>query len=126
MTQADSSGPAETHPRLTVTARGTGDGCQVVAVSGELDLDSAAALEDTLTRALRMDPPPRLLAVDLSALAFCDSTGLNLLLQVRRAAEERAVPLHLAGPPPAVSRLLEITGADTLFHIHERLDQALA
>jgi anti-anti-sigma factor len=65
-------------------------------------------------------------ALDFSALTFCDSSGLNLLLGARLEAEQRAVPLHLAGLPPTVLRVFQITGADVVFPIHDRLDQALA
>jgi anti-anti-sigma factor len=66
------------------------------------------------------------IAVDLSVLTFCDSSGLNPLLSARMHAQQRAVPLRLAAPSPVVLRILQVTGADTVLPIHDRIDQARA
>ncbi|BBB01959.1 putative anti-sigma factor antagonist [Actinacidiphila reveromycinica] len=126
MGQVDELGAAGDRARLTVSARSTEDGAQIVCAAGELDLEGGAVLEPVLDRALSADPAPRLVAVDATGVTFCDSSGLNLLLRIRQEAEERSVPLHLAGLTDPVLRVLEITGADSLFSIHAQLDQALA
>ncbi|MFJ7146761.1 STAS domain-containing protein [Streptomyces sp. NPDC100445] len=126
MAHADASGPAEACGQLTVSDSTTQDGARVVSVAGELDLDGEMALGPALFSALRADPPPRLVVLDLSGLTFCDSSGLNLLLRVRLEAEHRSITLRLVCPGATVLRLLKITGMDTLFDIHDRLEQALA
>lgn len=126
MVHSDSSESAQARERLTVCVRNADDGAQVISASGELDLDSQPALEAALTHALRADPAPRLVAVDLTALTFCDSSGLNLLLRAHAQAQQRAIPLRLAGLRPHVLRVFEITGAHTIFSLHDRIDQALA
>jgi anti-anti-sigma factor len=87
-------------PRFDVTVEEEPAGI-VLRVSGELDLVSepqlTATLEQTAGRRVR---------VDLSELAFMDSTGLRALLG---AAREYA-QLTLSGPlQPPVRRLLELT-----------------
>jgi len=90
----------------------------VLAVAGELDLATAPALCVRLdaTRARRS---PRLL-VDLTAVDFCDSTGLRALLGA--AAEVRAHGGRFAmvcRPGGEVARLLEIVGASEWTVVHE-------
>ncbi|GHH82081.1 anti-sigma factor antagonist [Kitasatospora indigofera] len=89
----------------------------VVEVTGELDYDSAPGLRTVLHRALAVRPAPPKLVIDLGGLTFCDSTGLNALLQARIDAERQGTVVHLARPTPAVARVLEITGADQVFPV---------
>ncbi|KOG36840.1 hypothetical protein ADK34_00090 [Streptomyces viridochromogenes] len=55
------------------------------------------------------------LALDLSEVTFCDSTGLNTLLRARQRALKEHRSLTITAASPQVIRLLEITGADRLF-----------
>lgn len=63
--------------------------------------------------------------IDCSRLEFCDSTGLNVLLSARLRAEAEGGAVHLAAMRPTVARVLEITGAEAVFTVHDSLDQAL-
>ena len=70
-------------------------------VSGELDLVSSPLFEAALAEA-----PAHPLQVDLSELAFMDSTGLRALLSAARDHSG----LTLQGPlQPPIQRLLELT-----------------
>ncbi|MFF1875082.1 STAS domain-containing protein [Kitasatospora herbaricolor] len=89
----------------------------VVEITGELDYDSAPRLRTVLQRTLALRPVSPRLVLDLAGLTFCDSTGLNVLLQARTDAERQGTVVHLARPTPAVARVLEITGADQLFPV---------
>jgi anti-anti-sigma factor len=72
-----------------------------VRVSGELDLVSEPLLNDALERAAG-----RPVTLDLTELAFMDSTGLRALLGAARTYDD----LKLQGPLQApVQRLLELT-----------------
>ncbi|MEV4562023.1 STAS domain-containing protein [Kitasatospora sp. NPDC049285] len=108
---------------LTVLVRTSGRSV-IVRPEGELDNDSVQPLSEALDGALRGPPGP--VVVDCGGLSFCDSTGLNLLLRVSRAAESDGRPLLLAGLSPIVARLFEITGAESLVRIHPSLADALA
>ncbi|WP_231608026.1 STAS domain-containing protein [Streptacidiphilus albus] len=96
----------------------------VVAVEGELDLDSAPALTAELNRALE-DRGTGAIVVDCRDMTFCDSTGLNALLAARLRAEAQGTALHLAAVPPATNRMFGITGADTVFQLHPDVGTAL-
>jgi anti-sigma B factor antagonist len=92
-------------------------GVRVIAVAGELDIATAPQLCARLD-ATRVGRRPQLL-VDLSAVDFCDSTGLRALLGA--ASEVRAHGGRFAIVCPAsgdVARLLEIVGAGEWLAIH--------
>ncbi|MFE1432343.1 STAS domain-containing protein [Streptomyces griseoaurantiacus] len=109
--------------RLLVEVREEGTSA-VVTPAGELDHHTAdllrEPLEDCLERGFSR------LVVDCSRLEFCDSTGLNVLLGARLKAEAAGGGVHLVGMQPVVARVFEITGADSVFVLHDTLDQALA
>jgi anti-sigma B factor antagonist len=77
----------------------------VVAVSGEVDIASAPALRSALETAL--DAGTQELWVDLCATTFMDSSGLHVLADAHRVAEER---LTIVCPPGNVRRVLDLTG----------------
>lgn len=112
-----------TEPRLTVASERV-DGAVVVAPSGELDQDTAELLRVELDRALAEEDSR--LVVDCGGLLFCDSTGLNVLLSARLRAEEQGRRVHLAELRPMVARVMEITGAQAVFAVHDTLAEALA
>lgn len=73
----------------------------LVRLIGELDLVSEPVLADALAQ-----PDGKPLRLDLSELAFMDSTGLRALLSLQREHAD----VKLRGPlMPAVQRLLELT-----------------
>jgi anti-anti-sigma factor len=95
----------------------------VFAPAGELDHHTAELLSEPLGAAV--DAGQSRLVVDCSGLEFCDSTGLNVLLGARLRAEAVGGAVHLAAMRPTVARVMEITGADAVFFIHDTVDQAL-
>ncbi|QMU70560.1 STAS domain-containing protein [Streptacidiphilus sp. P02-A3a] len=108
---------------FTVSSRRVGASV-VLAVVGELDLDSAPALTSELTAALG-EPEIELIVVDCEGMSFCDSTGLNALLAARLRAEGQGSAIRLAAVPTATSRMFGITGADTVFQVYPDVESAL-
>lgn len=80
-----------------------------VSLRGELDLAGSQQMEDSLAEIDGSDPSR--VIVDLSGLAFIDSTGLRLLLQADARARERGYDLVLRPGAPPVQRVFEVTGA---------------
>ncbi|WP_455358951.1 STAS domain-containing protein [Streptomyces sp. SYSU K21746] len=109
--------------RLRVDVRSQGRSA-IVTPAGELDHHTAELLREPLDACL--EEGTTRLVVDCSQLEFCDSTGLNVLLGARLKAEAAGGAVHLAGMQPVVARVFEITGADSVFTVHESLDAALA
>ncbi|MFF4006656.1 anti-sigma factor antagonist [Streptomyces sp. NPDC001717] len=89
----------------------------VVHVGGEMDIDRAPMLRNALHTAITRPGRPAEIVVDLADLSFCDSSGLNALIQARHDAEEHGKQLVLRAPQHQFLHLLDITGADTLFAI---------
>ena len=102
---------------LKVSCTSAGDHL-VMSVSGEIDLYTAPRLHAELTTALAGDGPVRLV-VDLSGVGFCDSTGMNVLLAAHRRARENGGDLELSSLRPAVRKILQVTGLDTVFTVTE-------
>lgn len=90
-------------------------GHAVVTATGELDLYTAPRLQTALAALLRGQA--RRVVVDLSGVEFCDSTGMNVLLTAMKRLKEQGGALELAAPRPAVQRILQVTGLDTVFTV---------
>jgi anti-anti-sigma factor len=101
------------------------EGVRVLEVQGELDLATAPVLCRRLdaARAERV----RRLVVDLTALAFCDSTGLRALMgagaEVRVDGGRFAVACPSEGP---VARLFEVTGVAEALRVFTDPREAIA
>ncbi len=86
-----------------------------VTASGELSLDSAAALQEAAGHA-GVDTAETLV-VDLTAVTFADSSAIATLLRLARRAEVRGVHFVVLAAPGPVVRLLELTGVSTRLHV---------
>ena len=87
-----------------------------MAASGEIDLYTAPRLAGELNNVLAKNSAARIV-VDMSGVEFCDSTGMNVLLSALKRAREQGGGLELAGPRPAVRKILQVTGLDTVFTV---------
>jgi len=86
----------------------------VVALAGELDLQSADVLEREVA-ALRAAGRDRIV-IDLREVGFIDSTGLRVLLGLHRTAEHEGRLISLVRGPHPVQRIFELTATAQLFH----------
>ena len=97
----------------------------VVSVAGELDIATAPTLCARLD-ARRVGRRPRLL-VDLTAVDFCDSTGLRALLGAASEVRAHGGRFAIVCPPSGdVARLLEIVGAGEWLGIHADPESGMA
>ncbi len=98
--------------RFEVTVGQSGTGRHIVAVTGELDMAVADGLWERIEPLLT---PGGVVVLDGTEMSFLDSTGLRVLLQAGRHAEEQGAAFRLVVPQEAVRRVLELTGtADRL------------
>lgn len=79
----------------------------VVRVKGELDMSTAPSLADALADA---GPADATVVVDLSAVAFLDSSAIGTLVTAGRARNEAGGRLQIGGRSAIVERVFEITG----------------
>jgi anti-sigma B factor antagonist len=96
----------------------------VVSVTGEVDVHSAPGLHEGLEAQLGRDL--RGVVVDLTGVAFLDSTGLGALVSARTAAGERGVALPVVCCSDRILKLFTITGLDGVFSLFEDVDSAVA
>jgi anti-sigma B factor antagonist len=89
----------------------------VVRLAGELDIAGSRELRSVL-HALTSDD----LVIDLSALSFIDSTGLNVLMGAYRAAVRRGRRFSIRAPGRQTLDVLSITGLDTVFLMEPNAD----
>lgn len=105
-------------------SRQTVDDVPVVAVGGEVDVYSAPALKASLTELLQAGAAS--VVVDLSEVAFLDSTGLGALVEARSATVEAGGSLPLVCSQERILKLFSITGLDGVFSIHSSVDDAVS
>jgi anti-anti-sigma factor len=91
-------------------------GRAVVRLSGELDMATAPKLAQAVAEAVQRAP---CVVLDLSALEFCDSTGLNALVDARHHSHNDGFTLLLRDPGPQVRRLLELTRLEGAFDVED-------
>jgi anti-sigma B factor antagonist len=96
-------------PEFEVTVS-TGEGVRVVAVSGELDLDTMGELNE----ALAVGNGFATTVVDLRGLTFIDSSGVSGLLAAARRARDVGERLVCVPGPQQIQRVFELTGVDTV------------
>jgi anti-sigma B factor antagonist len=83
------------------------DGCDFLAVSGELDVATAPGLIGPLNDVITDGGNP--LVVDLSAVSFMDSTGLALLIDAERRLSGRGRGFAVVCPPGTLMRVFVLT-----------------
>jgi anti-sigma B factor antagonist len=103
------------HVELKVSTRSQ-DGRTIMSLGGEIDLYTAPRLHGELVAILSGDEPVQVV-VDMSGIEFCDSTGMNVLLAAHRRAREQGGDLELAAPRPAVRKVLQVTGLESVFTV---------
>jgi len=98
------STPGELRVEISTT-----DAVARVALSGELDIATAPALEDELGK---LSEEVTRIVLDLRELAFIDSTGLRVVLGLASGIGEQRASVVIVRGPEAVQRVFTLTGAD--------------
>ncbi|WP_406460374.1 ANTAR domain-containing protein [Streptomyces sp. NBC_01622] len=84
-----------------------------MTVSGEIDIDTEQIMQQALRLALARSPAG--VDLDLTGVGFCDCSGLNVLLRVRRLALADGKTLGVRALSPWVERLFALTHTSSLF-----------
>lgn len=108
---------------LTPVSAPVADHVLVVALDGALDYTNAERLRQDIEAALGEER--RELILDLSPLNFCDSTGIRILLSVRKLLQERKGTVTLAGLNPRLARIFRTTGLINAFAVAPDLAEAV-
>lgn len=101
------------------------DGLILATLDGELDLDCADTVRDSLAEVAEQGAC-RYLQVDASRLDFIDSYALGALVSARNTAAAVGVTLTLRNPSPPVLKAVQVTGLGHLFGLPSTPDPAVA
>jgi anti-anti-sigma factor len=101
----------------------TRDGVNVVAIRGELVLDTAPQIREPLERAAEDTANP--LVVDLSECVFMDSIGLAMLLHGAKPLQDGGSSVALVANGE-VRRLLRLTAIDQTLPAYDSFADAVA
>ncbi|MEV8593633.1 STAS domain-containing protein [Streptomyces sp. NPDC052012] len=99
------------------------DDVALLKVQGYLDIDTATEFQHHLANQLHHGR--RHFLLDLSAVPFMDSSGMNIILRVYQEARELPGSVHIISPTAAVRRILDLTGVSITVPVSESLEEAL-
>ena len=99
------------------------DGLRKISLRGVLDAPSAMAIEEQFQAKL-MERGGNVI-VDMAGVEYMTSYGLRMLLVGAKALRNRKGELHLAAPNPHVMKVITLAGYDTMFPVHETIEDAL-
>jgi anti-sigma B factor antagonist len=98
------------------------DAYSVVAVHGEVDLHTAPKVHYAIERG---SAGVKAVIVDMSGIAFMDSTALSTLMRAKESLEEKGISLRLTTPSGAVERIFAVTGFEDYFDIYPSREAAI-
>jgi anti-sigma B factor antagonist len=108
---------------LSIDVQTDDDGrTHLFALHGDLDVATSPALRAALMDAASAERQN--IIVDLSHLAFLDSTGLGALIGANKRAKEGAGEVRLVAQEGQILRLLRITGLLDVFRVYPSVDAA--
>lgn len=91
----------------------TEDGSMHIALSGEIDLANAAAVEDQIREAVSHQP--QTVSIDLTDLTYLDSAGIKVLFTLASRLRPLRIILKLIVPLDSPTRrLIELSGFESL------------
>ncbi|HET9287506.1 MAG TPA: STAS domain-containing protein [Gaiella sp.] len=105
----------------------SGAGMAVLTLRGELDAHDAPRLKDLLSGALERlggtDDP--CLVLDLTGVAFLDSTALGTMVGALRRVREAGGEMRVVLPETPARRIFEITGLEDVLAVYASREAAL-
>lgn len=99
-------------------------GLPVVTPPPEIDIANAGDLRADIIAAGANGRD--VVIINMSETAFCDSTGLNVLVRAHKQLSAEGRQLRLVIREPTLLRIFTVTGMSTMFQLFASLDDALA
>ena len=108
---------------MEITER-TEENVPIVALAGDIDLESSPKLRDFLKPKSNQKTPKLLL--DFSGVNYIDSSGLATLIEYFQAVQGFGGKLALASLSPRVKNVFEIVRLEQIFSLYPDVPAALA
>ncbi|WP_368496546.1 STAS domain-containing protein [Herbiconiux sp. A18JL235] len=99
-----------------------GDDIAVIRGDGRLNMVSGPLLRDAVKRAV--DGGRARIVVDLSRVAFMDSSGLGALIGSLKTAREHHGDLRIVAPSAQVSMVLKLSNVETILTPYASVEEA--
>lgn len=96
----------------------------VVGFPEEFDVSNAGEVAEQMREAIV--PGAGIVVADLTTTAFCDSSGVRIIVLAHDWAKADDVELRLAVPPGPARVVMELIGLDRLLPLYPSLDKAVA
>ena len=108
-----------------------GTNTAVITLRGELDAHDAPRLREVLSEAVEQiasdrGQGERRLVLDLTGVAFLDSTALGTMIGALRRIREAEGVMRVVLPETAARRIFDITGLAPVLDVYPNRDAALA
>lgn len=98
------------------------DGFRLVAVAGELDFATSPRLFDAVAPIAAVGEG---VVLDMAEVTFCDSSGLNALVRLHKAAVAAGGSLCLARLRTNVATIISVVSLDQLFVLSDDLPRSV-
>ncbi len=95
----------------------------IVCIAGEMNFESSPDLHTRLVQLTEEDVDH--LVVDLSQVAFIDSSGVSTLLEIMGRLKRAGHRLSLINPRDQVRGVFEVTKMNQIFSIYDSREEAL-
>ncbi len=89
-----------------------------VKLSGEIDHHSAKNAREEIDKKYKKEGFKDI-TLDMSAITFCDSSGLGLIMGRYKTVKEYGGELFVKNPASAVNKMIQLSGMDKLINIIE-------
>jgi anti-sigma B factor antagonist len=117
-----SSADDQRHELLRIESGLGTEGVAIVGLAGELDLSTIPKLEEPLLNALDSSS----VVLDLTRLAFIDSSGIGLLIRVHQTANGTRAFQTVVAEGSQVARVFALAGIDHALPVFVDRDEAIA
>lgn len=98
----------------------------VVAAHGDVDLATTPSLRGVLEKSCTERAQPGVLALDIREVAFIDSAGLALLVEVRKRFVDRCQLALVIAQGSQPERVLKLGRFDTFLRVCYSLEEAVS
>lgn len=96
-----------------------------IVLRGEMDHHGAASARARADALIDLHSPA-VLVMDMSHIAFCDSSGLGLIMGRYKKMNALGGVMRLLDPTPAVLRIMALSGMDKIINVERSKQNAKA